>query len=108
MVAIKDNLLVVADLGGLVHCLNARTGRLHWTFDMMASVWGSPLVADGKIFLGDEDGEVAVLELAPKLKVLGENDTGSSVYTAPVAIGRVLYIATRTHLIAIGDEKSQR
>ena len=51
MATIRDDLLVIADLAGLVHCLDARTGKVHWTYDMMAAVWGSPLIADGKIFL---------------------------------------------------------
>ena len=82
MVAVKDGLLVVADLAGLVHCLDAKTGRVHWTHDMMATVWGSPLVVDGKIYLGDEDGDVAVFELSAKMNLLAENNMGDSVYSA--------------------------
>lgn len=101
MVAIKDGILVVGDFSGLVHCLDAKTGRVHWTYDMLAAVWGSPLIADGKIYLGDEDGDVAVFECSPQQKLLAENSMGNSVYSSPVAIGRVLYISTRSHLVAI-------
>jgi len=58
MPAVKDGLLVIGDLAGLVHCLDARTGKVHWTHDQMAAIWGSPLLADGKIYLGNEDGDV--------------------------------------------------
>ncbi len=101
MAAIKDNLLVIADLAGLVHCLEAKTGKVHWTYDMLAAVWGSPLVVDGKIYLGDEDGDLVVFELSPKLKLLATNDMGSSVYSTPVVADGVLYISTRDQLIAI-------
>ncbi len=101
MVAIKDDLLVIADLAGLFHCLDAKTGKVHWTYDMLASMWGSPLIADGKIFIGDEDGEVAVFELSKQQNLLSENNVGGSVYSAPVAVDGVLYISTRSHLIAI-------
>jgi outer membrane protein assembly factor BamB len=104
MVAVKDNLLFIADFAGLFHCLDARTGRVHWTYDMLATMWGSPLVADGKVFIGDEDGELAVFELSPKLNLLAENDMGSSVYSTPVVAGGVLYISTRGHLAAIEAE----
>ena len=60
MAAIKDDLLVITDITGLVHCLDAATGKLHWTHDLMSIVWGSPCIADGKIFIGDEDGDVVV------------------------------------------------
>ena len=28
---------------------------------MFAAIWGSPMVIDGKVYLGDEDGDVMVL-----------------------------------------------
>jgi outer membrane protein assembly factor BamB len=104
MVAVKDDILVVADLAGLVHCLDAKTGRLHWTHDMMATVWGSPLVVDGKVYLGDEDGDVAVFELSAKKKLLAENSMADAVYSAPVVAGNTLFISTRTRLFAIAAE----
>lgn len=101
MAAIKGDLLVIADLAGLVHCLDAQTGKVHWTYDMLAAAWGSPLLADGKIYLGDEDGDLVVFELSTKLNLLAENNMGSSVYSAPVVVDDVLYISTRSHLVAI-------
>ena len=105
MAAVKHNLLVIADLAGLVHCLDAKTGKVHWTYDMLAAVWGSPLVVEGKIYLGDEDGDLAVFELSPKLKLLATNDMGSSVYSTPVVADDVLYISTRDQLIAISAKQ---
>jgi outer membrane protein assembly factor BamB len=102
---IKDDLLVIADLSGLVHCLDARTGRVHWTYDMLSAVWGTPLVADGKIYLGDEDGDMVVFALAPTLKVLAKNNMGAAIYTTPVAADGMLFVATRTHLVAVGPGK---
>jgi outer membrane protein assembly factor BamB len=102
MVAIAHGLLVVGDFAGVVHCLDARTGRPHWTYDMLATIWGSPLVADGKIYIGDDSGEVAVFELSSQHKLLAENSMESSVYSTPTAMGNTLYIATQNRLLAIG------
>jgi outer membrane protein assembly factor BamB len=104
MVAIQDHLLVIGDLAGLVHCLDARTGKVYWTYDMMSAMWGSPLIADGKIFLGDEDGDVRVFALSPQFQLLAENTMGSAVYTTPIAAGDVLYIATKNRLFAIAAD----
>ncbi len=103
LAAIKDDLLVIGDYAGLVHCLDAETGRVHWTYDTLATIWGSPLMADGKIYLGDEDGDLCVFELAPELNLLAENNMGDSVYSAPVVVDNVLYISTRTQVIAIEE-----
>lgn len=101
MPAVAEGLLVIGDASGVVHCLDAATGELFWTYDMMAGVWGSPLIADGKIYLGDEDGDVAVFALSRKFQLLAENSVGSAVYTAPVAVDGVLYVVSRQHCIAI-------
>ncbi len=101
MVVVKDNLLVTGDFAGLIHCLDAKTGRVHWTHDTLACIWGSPLVADGKIYLGDEDGDVSVFEFSKTLNLLAENNVGDSVYSSPVAVGSILYVSTRSHVIAL-------
>ena len=107
MVAIKDGLLVTADFNGLVHCLDARSGRPHWTYDMLSAIWGSPLVADGKVYLGDEDGDVAVFEFSKQGKLLAKNPMGEAVFTTPVALDGVLYVAARSHLAAIGAKEER-
>jgi len=105
MAAVKDDILVIADLSGLIHCLDAKTGKLHWTHDTLAAVWGSPLMVDGKIYVGDEDGDLTVFELATEKKVLAENNMAGSVYSAPVACDGVLYVSTRNRLFAIAAEE---
>jgi len=105
MAAVKDGILVIADLAGLVHCLDAKTGKLHWTHDMLAGIWGSPMIADGKVYLGDEDGDLIVFELSPWKKILAENDMAGSVYSAPVVSDGVLYISTRNRLFAIAPDE---
>ena len=48
---------------------------------MFAAIWGSPMVIDGKVYLGDEDGDVTVLTADRTMKVIAENNMGSSVYS---------------------------
>ena len=99
--AIANGLLYISDFSGFLHCLDAATGAPHWTFDMLAAVWGSPLVADGKVFLGDEDGDVIVLQAGKELKKIAELNLGSAVYSTPVPANGVLYIMNRSQLFAI-------
>jgi len=102
MPAIKDGLLVITDLAGMVHCLDARTGKVHWTHDTLASVWAGPLLADGKIFVADGDGDVCVFALSAEKKLLAENRVEEPVYGTPVAVDDTLYLAGQNHLIAVG------
>ncbi len=102
-VAIADGLLFVADFSGLFHCLDVTTGKPLWTHDMLAASWGSPLIADGKVFIGDEDGDITVFALAKEKEILAEINMGNSVYSTPIVAGDTLYIANKSHLFAIRE-----
>ena len=107
-VAIKDNVLYIADFSGLVHCLDAKGTKdgkpiLHFTYDMLAQSWGSPLIADGHVFIGDEDGDVSVFDFgAENAEPIDEINMGSSVYSTPVAANETIFISTKDKLFAIG------
>ena len=105
-VAIKDDLLFVTDIGGLVHCVDAKKaidGKpvVYWTHDMFSAAWGSVLIVDGKVYVGDEDGDITVFELSKELNVLAENNMINSLYTTPVVASDTLFIANKSTLIAL-------
>lgn len=120
-VAIKDDVLYIADFSGLFHCLDAKTGKFHWNYDMLSAAWGSPLIVDGKVFIGDEDGEMAIFKHSanPKEAMKPEFDDdpesemvpfygqpymGATVYSTPIVSDGVLYISSQSHLFAIEAE----
>ena len=103
---IKDDILYIADFSGLFHCLNAQTGELNWTYDMLAAAWGSALIVDGHVYIGDEDGDVAIFKLSADeadAEPINEINMGNSVYSSPIVANGVLYIANKTHLFAISE-----
>ncbi len=97
-------LLFIGDFSGFVHCLDAETGKLNWVYDMKAHMWGSTMVADGKVYVGDEDGDFVILAAkgGDKPEVLSETNLGAPVYSTAVMANGVMYIASQTHLFAIG------
>ena len=102
--AIADGLLYIADFSGYLHCLDAKTGQLHWTHDVLAAVWSSPFVVDGKVYLGDEDGDVIVLAHSGEKKVLAEMNMGSAVYSTIVPANGTIYLNNRSQLFAIAQQ----
>jgi outer membrane protein assembly factor BamB len=103
-VVIKDGLLFVADFSGLFHCLDAKTGVPYWTHDMLAAAWGSPLIVEDKVYIGDEDGDITVVKLDKELEILAENSMENSVYSTPVVANNTLFIANKDHVFAISSE----
>ncbi|HKP73274.1 MAG TPA: PQQ-binding-like beta-propeller repeat protein [Pyrinomonadaceae bacterium] len=105
--AIKDGILYQADFSGFLHCLDAKTGQVYWTHDVFAAVWGSPIIIGDKLYLGDEDGDVLVMQEGKVKKVLGEYNMGSSVYSTPVPANGALFIANRNQLYALAERKAE-
>jgi outer membrane protein assembly factor BamB len=101
--AIKDGIVYQADFSGFLHALDAKTGAPYWVHDVFAAVWGSPMLIDGKIYLGDEDGDVVIMQEGKTKKVLGEINMGSSVYSTPVPANGALYISNRNQLYALSE-----
>jgi len=99
--AVADGLVYISDFSGFLHCLDAATGQLYWTHDVFAAVWGSPFVADGRVYLGDEDGDVVVMQHGKEKKVLAEMNMGSAVYSTVVPAHGTLFLNNRSHLFAL-------
>ena len=93
-------LLFVGDFSGVLHCLDAETGVLYWTHDMEAHMWSSTFVADGKVYVGDEDGDFVVLAATKEFREISSTDLGAAVYGTPIAANGTLYIQSNTHLFA--------
>jgi len=104
--AVLDGIVYFPDFSGFLHAVDAKTGKAYWTHDMFAAVWGSALVADGKVYLGDEDGDLTILQAGKALKVLGEMNMGSSVYATAVPANGALIIANRNQLFSLAVKKS--
>ncbi len=102
-VAIKDDILFVADFSGVFHCLDAKTGKAHWTYDMFAASWASPLIVENRVYISDEDGDIAIFEVSKEQKKIAEINMESAVYTTPLAANRTLYIANRNRVYAIAE-----
>jgi outer membrane protein assembly factor BamB len=102
--AIHDGLLYVCDLGGYFQCLDALTGKKHWEYDLKSAVWGSPYWVDGKIYIGDEDGDVYVFAHGKEKKLINKIDMKHGVKSTPVAVNGVLYIMTESSLYAISNK----
>ena len=114
--AAMDGLLFVADFSGFVYCFDAKSGELQWRHDTKGHIWASPMVADGKVYIGNEDGFMTILpatnrffdedgnprEYDPK-KDMVEVDMISPIYSSAVTANGVLYVATHTHLYAIEE-----
>jgi outer membrane protein assembly factor BamB len=105
-VAVQDGLVYAVQLCGLLDCIDLESGKQVWRHDILSNMWGSPLVADGKVYVRDGDGEVVVLQAGREKKLLAKNgELPGLEHGTVVAANGVLYIAGKNKLYAIAGTK---
>jgi outer membrane protein assembly factor BamB len=103
-VAIHDGLVYAPDLSGRIHCADFETGKRYWEADVLAAIWGSPMVVDGKVFVGDEDGYMSVFKADKELKKVAEIEFNSSIYSTMTIANGVIFVTDRSRLYAIATQ----
>ncbi len=88
--------------GGIVTCLDAPTGSIHYQERVGGNYFGSPVWVDGRLFCVSTAGELVVLEASRRFNVLHRYPLNELCHSTPaVALGR-MFIHTERHLISLG------
>jgi outer membrane protein assembly factor BamB len=99
--AVQDGLCYAGELAGFVHCLDAKTGKPYWVHDMEASTWSSPYWVDGKVFFGNDAGQLCIFTHGKEYKEPKVIDMEGKIRATPVVANGVLYVMTENKLYAI-------
>jgi outer membrane protein assembly factor BamB len=100
-VSVVDGLVFAAETFGIVHCIDAKTGKPLWTHDIGDEIWGSTLVADAKVYIGNTKRQLWIFAADKNKKVLNTIQLGAKICTTPVAANGTLYIASSNRLYAV-------
>lgn len=93
--------------GAIPACYEWKTGRELWRDQIPerpggGQAWGSPVVADGRVYLTDQRGRTVVFAAGPQYKHLATNDLNERT-NASIAVSQGdLFIRTHKHLWCIG------
>ncbi|HEX8162446.1 MAG TPA: PQQ-binding-like beta-propeller repeat protein [Pyrinomonadaceae bacterium] len=89
---------------GVVWCLDAKTGKEIYGPARIAggTYSASPVLADGKIYVTNEDGLTTVMRAGPKFEVLAENALNDYCLSSPAVSGGQIFIRTSGALYCIG------
>jgi outer membrane protein assembly factor BamB len=89
---------------GVVWCLDAKTGQTVWGPQRIKSATysSSPVLADGKIYITNEDGLTTVLKAGDKFEVVAENDLKDYCLSSPAISDGQIFIRTTQYLYCIG------
>ena len=84
------------------HCIDRKTGKRIWVFRTRGKVDSSPVIADGKVIVGSDDGNLYVVSLDDGKK-LWSYEIGEPVIAAPaIANGKIIIGAEDGRVYAFG------
>ena len=104
--AIYDGLAFVADAMRKIHCIDAETGKEYWTQETRGEFWASPLVADGKLYIGTRKGDFWIMAASREKQVLAMVDFKKGISGTATAANGAVYVATMTDLYALREGAS--
>jgi outer membrane protein assembly factor BamB len=93
---------------GILYCLDARTGKVVYGPQRLrnATYSGSAVLADGKIYITDEDGVTTVIRSGPKFELLSENDLQDYTLSSPAISDGQIFVRTASFVYAIGRRQA--
>lgn len=96
--------LYVCSNSGILTCYQAVTGELVYKKRLPTkgnrSFVGSPIAADGNLYLTSEEGETVVIQAGPTLKLVSNNFCGENCLTTPAISTGTIYIRGQNHIFA--------
>jgi outer membrane protein assembly factor BamB len=97
VLVVGDELYFVSD-NGVATCVDARTGKLHWTKRLGGDFSASPILAEGRIYFQNESGVTTVVRAAKEYESLAANDLEERTLASPVPIDGGLFVRSESNL----------
>ncbi|HEV3136738.1 MAG TPA: PQQ-binding-like beta-propeller repeat protein [Pirellulales bacterium] len=97
---VEHRLYMVSDLG-IVTCVDAEKGDEIWRHRLAGNFSASPTLADGKIYLLNEQGSMYVLAPGDQFRLLATNHLDGRTLATPAFVGQAIYLRSDTHLYRI-------
>ncbi len=104
MVVVGDELYMLAD-SGVLSCLDARTGTVHYEERLVGSSSASLLAGSGNIYAIDEQGKCAVVKAGKTFQLLATNDLAERTLASMAVCDEDLLIRTEKAIYRIAGRR---
>lgn len=99
---VSNGLLFYVDDGGIVSCVDTKTGEALYRERLGGKFSSSPILADSKLYFCSREGVVSVVEAGKQFKVLAQNTLDGQIMSSPAAADGTIFIRTDKALYRIG------
>ena len=106
-IIVGDSIYVGND-NGILFAIDLRTGEKRYKVRLGtggATFSASPVSADGRLYLTDEDGKVFVLQSGNEFKLLATNEMNETCMATPAIVNGDLLVRTQRHLYCLSNKK---
>ena len=103
-ICVGDELYFVSD-AGVATCVDARTGKIHWSERLGGDFSASPVYADGRLYFQNETGIGYVVKPGQTFELLAKNELGDRTLASYAVSDGALYIRGAEMLYRIGTAK---
>ena len=105
---VDDSYFYSVSDNGVMWCLDARSGKIIWGGNRLkpGTYTSSPVLADGKIYVSNEDGLTTVVKTGPVFKILAENPLDDYCLSSPAISDGQIFIRTAERLFCIGQRSN--
>jgi outer membrane protein assembly factor BamB len=79
-------------------CGEATTGKILWQFRLRGSIWATPAIADGLLYVVNQDGLVQVVRLGTEGQLAGTGQLDATTLASPAIADGAVYFRTRASL----------
>jgi outer membrane protein assembly factor BamB len=100
LLVVRDLLFMVSD-GGVVTCLEAKSGNPVWSERLNGEFSASPVFAAGRIYLANQTGKTFVIDASRNYNVEAVNELDAGCMASPAILEDGLFLRTKTHLYHI-------
>jgi outer membrane protein assembly factor BamB len=102
--------LYICNEAGFLYCLNAEDGKTIWQLKYGKSTKGSPVLADGKIYIGETDQHFYIYQLPTgneKPKLLHDEELSGDVNGSPAVVNGHVYFMSTDHTYCLGKKDAK-
>ncbi|MFP6613427.1 MAG: PQQ-binding-like beta-propeller repeat protein [Pirellulales bacterium] len=101
---VKDGLLFLWTDSGIVTCVDAPTGKMHWRQRIGGAFYSSPVWIDHRLYGVSRQGEVVVIAAEKTYKPLARIPLGEKCFAVPAVSGGVMFFRTQSRLFSLGGK----
>ncbi len=100
--AVYQGRIYTVNRSGVLRCASAEDGELLWQLRLEGRFSSTPVIADHRLYLFNEEGLGHVVDLRPdvdtKERIVGQNDLAEEILCTPAISDKAMFVRSNQHL----------